>query len=381
MARAWGGRSVLWVAVLAAALAAAMAGGLAAEQHLRQAALTDAFARLRLFHQLRQGALEDYLSSIRADVIAASDNPRVVEAMENLTFAFSTLDTEARKTLQYLYVESNPFPAGEREKLETAEDRSYYGGYHQALHRWARRFRAHFAYYDVFLISTGGDIVYSVKKEIDFATNLKTGPYRRSPLAEAFRRAVAEPDAAAISDFAKYPPSADKPAAFAARAIKKEGQVIGVFAVQIPAEPLNDLLYFTAGMGASGETYLVGPDGLMRSQSRFSEKPTNLEVTVASASVGEGQSGKSGAKIVKDYRGIPVLSVFAPVDFGGHAFVLLAEIDEAEVLSAARPELVFGAAALSALVAALLVLLAWALTSRRRGDLAPAETLKVDPKG
>jgi methyl-accepting chemotaxis protein len=217
----------------------------------------------------------------------------------------------------------------------------------------------------VFLTSTRGDIVYSVKKETDFATNLKTGPYRQSPLAEAFRRAVADPEPAAVSDFARYPPSADEPAAFAGRAIRKDGQVIGVFAVQIPAEPLNDLLHFTAGMGASGETYLVEPDGLMRSQSRFTDKPTTLDVKVDSASVRDGQTGKSGARIVKDYRGTPVLSVFAPVDFGGHPFVLLAEIDDAETLGSASPSLVFGAAAL-------LTLIAWEVMSRLRREPAAA---------
>ena len=84
---------------------------------------------------------------------------------------------------------------------------------------------------------------------------------------------------------------------------------------------------FTAGMGDSGETYLVGPDGLMRSQSRFSDAPTLLETKVDNLSVRDGQSGKSGARIVADYRGIPVLSVYAPLDFGGQPFVLLAEIE------------------------------------------------------
>jgi methyl-accepting chemotaxis protein len=172
--------------------------------------------------------------------------------------------------------------------------------------------------------------------------------------------------AVAISDFARYPPSNDQPAAFAGQAIKTDGKVIGVFAVQIPAEPLNDLLQFTAGMGGSGETYLVGPDGLMRSQSRFKETPTTLEVKVDNTSVRDSQAGKNGAHFVKDYRGIPVLSVFAPVDFGGQPFVLLAEIDEAEVLSAARSPLILGAAALSALAAMLLTSLP--------GDCFPART-------
>ena len=53
----------LWLMVAAVAIAAAIAGGIAAERHLQQTALDDAFARLRLFHELRRAALEDYLTT------------------------------------------------------------------------------------------------------------------------------------------------------------------------------------------------------------------------------------------------------------------------------------------------------------------------------
>jgi methyl-accepting chemotaxis protein len=67
--------------------------------------------------------------------------------------------------------------------------------------------------------------------------------------------------------------------------------------------------------------------------------------------VRDGEAGKSGAHIVANYRGIPVLSVYAPVDFGGQPFVLLAEIDKAEVLAETKPWLVYAAAAVSGLAA------------------------------
>jgi len=368
-------RVALWSVVIAVALAAAIAGGIAAQRHLQEAALADAFARLRLFHELRRAALEDYLKSMASDVRAASENARVVDAAEMLAFAWSTMGPDAPKVLSRQYIAENPHPAGERYKLDAVDDNSYYARDHRAFHDWAKRFREHFGYYDLFLISPAGDIIYTVAKESDFATNLKTGPYRKSPLADVFRRAVANPtEAVTISDFAHYPPSANAPAAFAGHAIEKDGKVIGVFAVQIPAEPLNDLMRFTAGMGDTGETYLVGPDGLMRSQSRFSDVPTLLETKVDNPSVREGQSGKSGAHIVADYRGIPVLSVYAPVDFGGQPFLLLAEIDKAEVLGEAKPVIVVAASVLSGVVAGLLVLLLYWLMrpSRRRPTLEPA---------
>jgi methyl-accepting chemotaxis protein len=367
-------RLALLVAVIAVGLAAAIAGGIAAQRHLQQAALDDAFARLRLFHELRRAALEDYLKSMASDLRAASENARVVDATAKLAFAWSAVGPDARKLLTRQYVAENPYPPSERYKLDAVDDNSYYARDHRAIHDWAARFREHFGYYDVFLISPNGDILYTVAKESDFATNLKTGPYRKSPLAEVFRRAVARPEeAVTVSDFARYSPSNNDPAAFAGHAIEKDGKVIGVFAVQIPAEPLNDLMHFTAGMGATGETYLVGPDGLMRSQSRFTDTPTLLETKVENQAVQDGKSGKSGARLVTDYRGISVLSVYAPVDFGGQPYVLLAEIDKAEVLNEAKSWIVIAAAALSGLAAGLLVLLIYRLTgpARRRPAFDP----------
>ena len=225
-------RIALWLLVIAVAVAAAIAGGIAAQRHLQETALADAFARLRLFHELRRAALEDYLKSMASDVRAASENGTVIDATEMLAFAWSTMGPDARKVLSRQYIAENPHPEGERYKLDAVDDNSYYARDHRAFHDWAKRFREHFGYYDVFLISPAGDVIYTVAKESDFATSLKTGPYRKSPLADVFRRAVANPaEAVTISDFAHYPPSGNAPAGFAGHAIEKDGKVIGVFAV------------------------------------------------------------------------------------------------------------------------------------------------------
>lgn len=336
------------------------------EQREKEETLGVAFDRLRLFHNLRQAALEDYLSSMASDVRAASENPRVVEAMDKIDFAWRSYSPDVRKRLSRLYIDENPAPPNQRYRLRDAGDGSYYSQYHSAFHVWARRFLVHFGYHDAFLINPRGDIVYSIVKESDFATNLKTGPYRRSPLAQVFRRAIQNPSAAVdFSDFANYAPSGGDPAAFAANAISKDGKIIGVFAVEIPAQPLNELMHFTPGMGATGETYLVGPDGLMRSQSRFIEEPTLLVTEVDNASTRQGAEGKSGAHIVDDYRGAPVLSVYAPVNFGGQPWILLAEIDRGEVLGRKKPWVAIGAGVLAGLLAMVLAWLIWRLGWRR----------------
>jgi methyl-accepting chemotaxis protein len=364
-------RLLAMVLLLALGLGVGFGTAALVKQHEQDKALETAFDRLRLFHNLRQAALEDDFGSMASDVRAASENPRVVEAMGRIDFAWRTYGPDARKVLPRLYVEQNPAPPNEKYRLQDAGDGSFYSQYHSAFHVWARRFLEHFGYHDVFLINLRGDIVYSLAKESDFATNLKTGPYRKSPLAEVFRRAIKNPSAAVdFSDFARYAPSGDDPAAFAGHAIFKDGKVIGVFAVQIPAEPLNELMHFTAGMGATGETYLVGPDGLMRSQSRFIKKPTLLEVKVDTASVRRGVEGERGAHIIEDYRGTSVLSVYAPVNFGGQPWILLAEIDRDEVLGQQRPWVPEAAGVLAGLLAMGLAWLFWRMRRRASPEAA-----------
>ena len=85
-------------------------------------------------------------------------------------------------------------------------------------------------------------------------------------------------------------------------------------------------------MGESGETYIVGSDYLMRSDSRFSKESTILKTRVEGATTKAALAGGTGVEIVPDYRGIPVVSAYVPLQFLGTTWAIMAEIDEAEML-------------------------------------------------
>ena len=46
-------------------------------------------------------------------------------------------------------------------------------------------------FYDIFIISPSGDVVYTAAREADYQTNLISGPYSQSGLASLFKRALA----------------------------------------------------------------------------------------------------------------------------------------------------------------------------------------------
>jgi methyl-accepting chemotaxis protein len=238
--------------------------------------------------------------------------------------------------LQQAYIADNPHPLGEKENLDHAPDLSDYGRTHARYHPAIRQYLRRFGYYDIFIADARtGHIVYSVFKELDYATSLRTGPYRDTNFARAFRRAADTDRAGAVvlEDFEPYTPSYEAPASFIASPIYRDGEKIAVLLFQMPVDRISQVLEQRTGMGESGEVYLVGSDRLMRSNSRFDEASTILKRKVDTAGVNAALGGATATAVFDDYRGVPVMSAYAPVSIDGVDWVILAELDEAEALA------------------------------------------------
>jgi methyl-accepting chemotaxis protein len=195
-----------------------------------------------------------------------------------------------------------------------------------------RDFAEHHEYYDVFFISPNGDVLFTVAREQDYGTNLIDGPYADTGLGRLFRMLMAAgEDMVAMEDFSLYPPSNNQPAAFLGAKIIDDGELLGVYAIQIPEQPINRIMQFSAGMGETGEIYLVGEDRLMRSTSRFFEESTVLRLEVPGETFERAFADEAGLEIVDDYRGEPVYSAYRLFTFEGMRWAVLAEMDVAEV--------------------------------------------------
>lgn len=327
--RRWMLGSTLGLAVLLA-LASLTADDLLGDRKI--AAARDEFA---LLQALRRGALEEYFSTVRAEIKFWSLNEEVRRGLADLEAGWKKLGDSAGAKLRALYITDNPYPLGWRRQLERALDDSDYSSAHATLHDTARRLVGERGYYDFFLIDPQGNVIYTVEKEADYATNLNSGAFRETGLAEAYRRAVdaSVRGSVVLTDMERYAPSADAPAMFAAAAIlSRRSEVLGVLAMQVPIDPIRDIMQFTGGMGRTGETYLVGEDLLMRSDSRFSHESTILRVQVDTDTAVRALKGEQGAKFTDDYRGIEVLSAYGPMELDGFRWAVMAEIDRAEVI-------------------------------------------------
>ena len=199
---------------------------------------------------------------------------------------------------------------------------AYEGVYKKRLAR-LKAFYDIFGFYDVFLIDPAGNVVFSVAKEADWGTNLVTGPWKDTGLARVFLKGK---QGLAFEDFAWYEPSKE-PAAFLACPLRKDGRLIGVAAFQVSLKHINQIMQERSGMGKTGETYLVGPDKLMRSDSFLDPTHHSVKASFADPAKGkvdnqavrEALAGNSGAAVVVDYRGEESLMAYCPVDVWGTA--------------------------------------------------------------
>lgn len=290
--------------------------------------------QLRALLEARADSVERYFTTVEEDVILHAQSDVVTNAITAFDDAWDDLDQDPSNYLRSNYIDGNPLDRFQREELLDAGDGSEYSAIHSEYHPQLRNVLHSRGYYDVFLFNTEGDLVYSVVKESDFATNMVSGEWSDTHLATVFRQIDQDfaSDRTAFTDFARYAPSDGDPASFLGAPVFDENrQYIGAFAVQMPIDKLNEVMQVTAGMGETGETYLVGEDLLMRSDSRFLATSSILITEADTEAVSRALLGQTGVDVIEDYRGVPVYSAYSAVEFGGTRWAILAEIDESEV--------------------------------------------------
>jgi len=365
--------------------------------------------QLIALRELKKSQITAYLQTIDAQVKTLSANPAVVDAAAKFVHSFHSLNdrqndfiddnsqlrsyyqndfakafketntNEALETEQLLskldylgvhyqskYIANNDFALGAKDGLSTAGN-SPYDQVHKDYHGMFRDYLNQFGYYDIFIVDANtGHIVYSVFKELDYATSLNTGPYANSGIARVFNKAkkLKNSEDTAMVDFDGYFPSYNQAASFIASPIgNANGKTSAILVFQMPIDGINNTMtsnqnWQQVGLGLSGETYLVGQDQKLRSESRFliqdrenyfqalaqSKSQPNLEKIksynsalglqfVKTPGVNDALNGQSGFSRFADYRNVDVLSAYTQISYGDQTWALMAEMDVEEAFS------------------------------------------------
>jgi class 3 adenylate cyclase len=159
---------------------------------------------------------------------------------------------------------------------DDAGDGSAWSAANARYNNYFREISTRFEYRDVMLLDTRGNVIYTANKGPALGTNVFSGPYRESNLRGAYEKAMNADavDFVWITDFEPFQAAAGMPIAWLVSPINVAGKAAGVMALPLPISKVNRIMtadqhWKTAGMGATAETYLAGPDGLMRSDSRL----------------------------------------------------------------------------------------------------------------
>ncbi|WP_419903041.1 PAS-domain containing protein [Kiloniella sp.] len=324
------------VVIVTLALLASVITGFVAYKTTSAELHNSAGKKLSALLETRKKALENYFGLIGEDLRVQVQNPMVIEALENLSSAWHAIEGDRQVYFQKSYILDNPYPPGQKKKLNRANDLSHYSALHEKYHPVFRKLQEERGYYDIFLFDEHGDLIYTVTKELDFATNLNDGPWSQTNLGRVFRTArdFGLTRNLIIEDFEKYEPSNNIPASFIASPLYDDSlNFMGVLAFQIPIDRLNDVMQVDAGMEKTGEIFIVGKDLLRRSDSRFSDETLILKEIVDRESVHRALKGKSGIASFVNRDGNSVFSAFEPFIFNDIHWALIAEIDELEILA------------------------------------------------
>jgi methyl-accepting chemotaxis protein len=280
--------------------------------------------------------LADYLGGIGEDLgfLAASSIGGTV--FMRFEAAWQGADAAARAAIRAAYVEASPHPAGARQKLDRAPDASPYSALHADWHPTLRAFQEGGGYYDLFLIDAGGEVVYTVFKETDFATNLLSGPWAASGLGEVFRAARAKGPGGgpAFADFAAYAPSNGAPAAFMAKGLwDASGRFLGAIAVQLPIDRLSRVAAHEADAAARKTTFVVSGDGLLRSDLAATAANDVLRTRFEAPGLAPALAGETAVFRAPGVTGEMSRIAAAPVAMEGSHWLAVAEIPEAVFLA------------------------------------------------
>jgi methyl-accepting chemotaxis protein len=356
------------LALLGSALLVSLGVGTASYMIGSQALRTSAETNLVTLASERAAAVTTYLKSVEDDLVATSRSEATVQSLRDFGGAWLQFKVDPTAEVRKLYVDDN----ANKDNLAALDTLGTTGAYDVTHTRFHPGFRSQIAargYRDLYLFDLKGFMVYSVNKAEDFGTSFaEGGPLAGTSLGKVFQQAVAieNPDDIVFADFAPYQAAAGLPASFFAKPVfNAQGRKVGVLAIQLPSERLDAVIGDRTGLGQSGEVLVAGPDGLLRSDSTFTEENDALVTAFSGPVLETALAGTPNEGETSAYRATDMLVAAAPIATRGQPWAAVAVMATDEVLAPVvnmRNMMLAIGAGLLAIVAVLSLLFSRAIT-------------------
>ncbi len=250
--------------------------------------------------EIKKMQIQNFFHERYGDINVLSKNPLVVQSLPRF---------------------SNAFKAGGFDDTSYKQVDTYYG---PLLEHFLRQY----GYNNMFLVDTDGNICFGVKRDEYIGANLRTGEYSSFSIGEVFKEGL---NNIKFSDLTWCEEAKDFIFMAAAPVYDLTNKLLGTVIVEVPYSRIDILLAQRDGLGDTGEIYIVGEDHFMRSKSRFITQNTILKLEINTDATRDALRGNTDVQVVKDYRNIPVLSAYTPLEnLRDVTWVLLVEIDVKE---------------------------------------------------
>ena len=184
------------------------------------------------------------------------------------------------------------------------------------------------SFYDILFINRQGDIFYTIRKQADYHKNIFQGDLSRTALAQQLKT---HPDKTFV-DYQYYAIS-DEPSAFIVEPVIEDGLFQGWIVLQCAINKINNMFTPDKGLGATGEVFLVNKQYYMLTDSRFFGESSILKRHLSRENIESKFRERNGHKIVTDYRGYRTLTSFEVCQIGNSEWLLIAKIDESEIVT------------------------------------------------
>ncbi len=250
--------------------------------------------------EIKKMQIQNFFHERYGDINVLSKNPLVVQSLPRF---------------------SNAFKAGGFDDTSYKQVDTYYG---PLLEHFLRQY----GYNNMFLVDTDGNICFGVKRDEYIGANLRTGEYSSFSIGEVFKEGL---NNIKFSDLTWCEEAKDFIVLASAPVYDLTNKLLGTVIVEVPYSRIDILLAQRDGLGDTGEIYIVGEDHFMRSKSRFITQNTILKLEINTDATRDALRGNTDVQVVKDYRNIPVLSAYTPLEnLRDVTWVLLIEIDVKE---------------------------------------------------
>jgi hypothetical protein len=262
------------------------------------------YARLDAVRNKRYSQLQHYLKRIRSLADQASSDPYLRRGFE--------------LQLQYYRMrQAEPPPPQARAAMRTLNKGLLA---HTVAH--------YYGFYDLLFVAADGTVIHTIRRNDLRGRNVFDGKLGQTSLARRLRESPSH----AFVDF-KRSPLAEVPSACFVEPVNTPKGPSGWIVLQCAINNINDIFTRDTSLGRTGETFLVNRNRQMLTNSRFRRRSSILSLHLSPENIESKFAEREGHKVVVDYRGCRAMTSFKVVSVMGSEWLLIAKIDEAEVLT------------------------------------------------